>query len=97
MIPVKPVVYILPARVMREKIPVSGILSHRFGRRLVLVLATIAIGVFGLVMAPLLTSGLGGALAFSIMGLGLMGLTYGPIGAALAAPSRRRCAIPVPR
>ncbi|TWA49866.1 MFS transporter [Sinorhizobium medicae] len=67
-------------------IPVSGILSDRFGRRLVLVLTTIGIGIFGLVMAPLLTSGLGGAFVFSILGLGLMGLTYGPIGAALAAP-----------
>ncbi|RVK99853.1 MFS transporter [Sinorhizobium meliloti] len=67
-------------------IPVSGILSDRFGRRLVLVLTTIGIGVFGLFMAPLLSSGLGGAFVFSIVGLGLMGLTYGPIGAALAAP-----------
>ncbi len=67
-------------------IPVSGILSDRFGRRLVLVLTTIGIGVFGLFMEPLLSSGLGGAFVFSIVGLGLMGLTYGPIGAALAAP-----------
>ncbi|MBP1873772.1 metabolite-proton symporter [Ensifer adhaerens] len=67
-------------------IPVSGILSDRYGRRLVLIVTTIAIGAFGLVMAPLLAGGLGGAFLFSILGLGLMGLTYGPIGAALAAP-----------
>ena len=67
-------------------IPVSGILSDRYGRRLVLIITTIAIGAFGLIMAPLLAGGLGGAFLFSILGLGLMGLTYGPIGAALAAP-----------
>ncbi|NRP19741.1 Inner membrane metabolite transport protein YhjE [Ensifer adhaerens] len=67
-------------------IPVSGILSDRYGRRLVLIVTTIAIGAFGLVMAPLMAGGLGGAFLFSILGLGLMGLTYGPIGAALAAP-----------
>lgn len=67
-------------------IPVSGILSDRYGRRLVLIATTIAIGAFGLVMAPLLAGGLGSAFLFSILGLGLMGLTYGPIGAALAAP-----------
>lgn len=67
-------------------IPVSGLLSDRYGRRLVLIVTTIAIGAFGLVMAPLLAGGLGGAFLFSILGLGLMGLTYGPIGAALAAP-----------
>ncbi|WP_112810270.1 MFS transporter [Ensifer sp.] len=67
-------------------IPVSGILSDRYGRRLVLIITTIAIGAFGLVMAPLMAGGLGGAFLFSILGLGLMGLTYGPIGAALAAP-----------
>lgn len=67
-------------------IPVSGILSDRYGRRLVLIITTIGIGAFGLVMAPLMAGGLGGAFLFSILGLGLMGLTYGPIGAALAAP-----------
>ena len=67
-------------------IPVAGILSDRFGRRLILIVTTIGIGVFGLFMAPLLAGGLGGAFLFSIIGLGLMGLTYGPIGAALAAP-----------
>ncbi|WP_457583798.1 MFS transporter [Ensifer canadensis] len=67
-------------------IPVSGILSDRYGRRLVLIITTVGIGAFGLVMAPLLAGGLGSAFLFSILGLGLMGLTYGPIGAALAAP-----------
>lgn len=67
-------------------IPVSGILSDRYGRRLMLVLTTISIAVFGVFMGPMLAGGLAGAFACSIIGLGLMGMTYGPIGAALAAP-----------
>ncbi|WP_108004331.1 MFS transporter [Mycoplana dimorpha] len=67
-------------------IPVSGILSDRYGRRLMLVLTTIGIAIFGIFMGPMLAGGLGGAFACSIIGLGLMGMTYGPIGAALAAP-----------
>ncbi|MDR6756635.1 metabolite-proton symporter [Mycoplana sp. BE70] len=67
-------------------IPVSGILSDRYGRRLMLVLTTIGIGIFGIFMGPMLAGGLAGAFACSIIGLGLMGMTYGPIGAALAAP-----------
>jgi hypothetical protein len=38
------------------------------------------------VYSTLLTAGLAGAFACSIIGLALMGFTYGPIGAALAAP-----------
>ncbi|WFU03872.1 MFS transporter [Rhizobium sp. CB3171] len=67
-------------------IPLSGLLSDRYSRRLVLILTTIGILIFGLFYSTLLTAGLGGAFACSIIGLGLMGFTYGPIGAALAAP-----------
>jgi len=67
-------------------IPFSGLLSDRYGRRLVLIITTIAIAVFGLVMAPILESGIVGAFIFCIIGMALMGFTYGPIGAALAAP-----------
>ena len=67
-------------------IPISGLLSDRYSRRLVLVLTTIGILIFGLFYSPLLTAGLAGAFACSIIGLALMGFTYGPIGAALAAP-----------
>ena len=66
--------------------PLLGGLSDRYGRRLMLVLTTIGIGLFGIFMGPMLAGGLGGAFACSIIGLGLMGMTYGPIGAALAAP-----------
>jgi len=67
-------------------IPVSGLLSDRYSRRLVLILTTIGILIFGLFYSSLLTAGLAGAFACSIIGLALMGFTYGPIGAALAAP-----------
>ncbi|MFC5755960.1 MULTISPECIES: MFS transporter [unclassified Rhizobium] len=67
-------------------IPLSGWLSDRYSRRLILILTTIAIAIFGFFYASLLTAGLTGAVLCSIIGLGLMGFTYGPIGAALAAP-----------
>ncbi|WP_371075530.1 MULTISPECIES: MFS transporter [unclassified Sinorhizobium] len=67
-------------------IPISGLLSDRYSRRTILILTTIGIAIFGFFYSTLLQSGLGGAFACSIIGLGLMGFTYGPIGAALAAP-----------
>ena len=41
---------------------------------------TALIGAFGMVLAPLFTAGQNGALAMMIIGLALMGFTYGPIG-----------------
>ncbi len=67
-------------------IPLSAWLADRYGRRGVLIAATIGTGVFGLLFQPLLEGGLAGALAFNIVGLALMGFNYGPIGAALASP-----------
>ena len=49
-------------------------------------LATVATGLFGLLLQPLLEAGLAGAIVFNILGLALMGFNYGPIGAALASP-----------
>jgi metabolite-proton symporter len=67
-------------------IPVSALLADRFNPRAVLIAATSLLTVFGLVFAPLLSAGseLSVLLCLSL-GLGLMGLTYGPLGAALAA------------
>ncbi|MDP1841201.1 MAG: MFS transporter [Reyranella sp.] len=67
-------------------IPLSAWLADRYGRRGVLIAATIGTGVFGLLFQPLLEGGLAAALAFNIVGLALMGFNYGPIGAALASP-----------
>jgi metabolite-proton symporter len=66
-------------------IPLSAWLADRAGRLEVLIGASIAIIAFGLVLAPLFGSGTStGALAFLCLGLALMGLTYGPLGTALA-------------
>ncbi|HUI62218.1 MAG TPA: MFS transporter, partial [Steroidobacteraceae bacterium] len=66
-------------------IPVSALHSDRFGRLEVLVAATAGIIAFGLAFAPLFGSGHPvGVLLFLCLGLALMGLTYGPIGTALA-------------
>jgi metabolite-proton symporter len=66
-------------------IPVSAMVADRRGSRPMLMFATAAIGVFGLVFAPLFGSGSTlGVFTFLAVGLGLMGLTYGPLGTALA-------------
>jgi metabolite-proton symporter len=72
-------------------IPISALTAER-GRRMTLVWVTIAIGLFGFVMAPMFESGLAGAIAMMIVGLGLMGLTYGPLGTVLSElfPTRVR-------
>jgi metabolite-proton symporter len=72
-------------------IPLSALIAER-GRRSTLIWVTIAIGVFGLVMPPLLSSGLAGATIAMVIGLSLMGLTYGPLGTTLSElfPTRVR-------
>jgi metabolite-proton symporter len=64
-------------------IPLAAVLAER-GRRRTLIWVTIAIGAFGLIMAPLLTSGPIGALLTMAVGLSLMGMTYGPLGTVLS-------------
>src|SRR6266568_1813649 len=65
-------------------IPLSAILADRFGRRRTLLWATVAIGAFGFALAPLLSAHTVGALLTMVIGLSLMGLTYGPLGTALS-------------
>ncbi len=60
-------------------IPISAWLAER-GRKPVMIGVTILIGLFGLAMAPLFTSGATGALVMMCVGLALMGFTYGPLG-----------------
>ncbi len=66
-------------------IPISAVIADQRGRRAMLIVASAAILVFGLVFAPLFVadSKLSVA-AFLSIGLALMGLTYGPLGTALA-------------
>ena len=64
-------------------IPLSAVLAER-GRRATLLGVSIAIALFGPVMAPLLTAGTVGAGLAMAIGLSLMGLTYGPLGTVLS-------------
>ena len=66
-------------------IPVSAMFADRKGRRLAMIVATLAIIVFGLAFGPLLGSGSTGAVfLFLIIGMSVAGLTYGPCGTLLA-------------
>ena len=64
-------------------IPPSALIAER-GRRITLIWVTIGIALFGLVMAPLFAAGTLGALLTMALGLGLMGMTYGPLGTVLS-------------
>ncbi len=65
-------------------IPVSAVWADKHGRRRVMLLVSAAIAIFGLFMAPLFMAGTAGALTALIIGLALMGMTYGPIGTLLS-------------
>jgi MFS family permease len=64
-------------------IPISARLASR-GRRPTLLWGNAAIVVFGLVLAPLFTAGLGGAALTLILGMSLVGVVYGPLGTVLS-------------
>lgn len=66
-------------------IPLSARLADRYGRGSVLLLATASIFIFGLFFSTLFGAGnLGLTGVFLAIGMFLMGLTYGPLGTALA-------------
>jgi len=67
-------------------IPLSALIADRYGRAKMLMIASASIFIFGLFFSTLFVAGniLVTAL-FLIIGMFLMGLTYGPIGTALAA------------
>ncbi|CAN7373086.1 MFS transporter [Rhizobium sp. LjRoot258] len=67
-------------------IPVVGKLAERFGRREMLILTTVLIGIFSFFLPGLMTGGEGSIVVFAIVAMALMGMTYGLIGTALAAP-----------
>ncbi|MGA8599074.1 MAG: MFS transporter [Bryobacteraceae bacterium] len=60
-------------------IPISAVLAER-GRRLAMLSVTVAIFIFGLLMAPMFLAGPSGAVVMMALGLSLMGFTYGPLG-----------------
>ena len=67
-------------------IAISALAADRYGIYPVLRLASVLIILFGLFFAPLFAAKIpGGPLAFMAIGMFVMGLIYGPLGAALAA------------
>ena len=64
-------------------IPLSAKLAER-GRKSTLMWVTTAIAAFSLVMAPIFESGTIGVVVAMAVGLGLMGMTYGPLGTVLS-------------
>jgi metabolite-proton symporter len=67
-------------------IPLSAVLADRYDRGKMLIIASAGIFIFGLFFSALFTGGnIIMTTLFLILGMFLMGLTYGPIGTALAA------------
>ncbi len=64
-------------------IPISAVLAER-GRRATLIVITWAIALFGLVLGPMFAAGTAGAMLTMVIGLSLMGMTYGPLGTLLS-------------
>jgi metabolite-proton symporter len=78
---------------MAAATPISAALADRFGRRPVLMVASLLAAASGLAMQPMLgEGGQGTILAFLALELGLMGLTFAPMGALLPelVPTRVR-------
>jgi metabolite-proton symporter len=66
-------------------IPLAAVQADRWGRRRAMIVATVAIGLFGLAFDRLFVAGSSASvLLFLLLGLGLMGFTYGPLGTLLA-------------
>src|SRR5215217_74388 len=67
-------------------LPLSGLLSDRFGRRRSLLVVTVGIMAYGALFAPMLASGTTShatMLLFLVIGMTLMGFTFGPMSAVL--------------
>ncbi|GAA2788572.1 MFS transporter [Saccharopolyspora taberi] len=65
-------------------VPVAGVLADRYGRRPTLIITTAAIIAFGLLTGPWFgADSLLATVSFLVVGLGLMGMTFGPMGAVL--------------
>ena len=65
-------------------VPVAGLLADRFGRRKTMIVITLGILVFALLFPSLMASGSQTMMmVFLLLGLSIMGLTFGPMGALL--------------
>ena len=67
-------------------IPVAGLTAERLGRRQVLIGTTLAIAAFSFLVPVLMVESEARILGFVTLAMALMGMTYGLIGTALAAP-----------
>lgn len=66
-------------------IPVSALLADKYGRRITMILVSISMILFGLVMTPMFVANdLVSVTIFLSLGLGFMGMTYGPLGTMLS-------------
>ncbi len=66
-------------------IPVSALLADKYGRRITMILISIAMMLFGLLIAPMfVANSMISVTIFLSLGLALMGMTYGPLGTMLS-------------
>jgi metabolite-proton symporter len=66
-------------------IPISALLADKYGRRITMILVSIAIVLFGFLIAPMFVANDAiGVTLFLSLGLALMGMTYGPLGTMLS-------------
>ncbi len=79
-------IQILGAVIFGAFIPFSGHIAEKFGRTRVLVVTTILIGAFSFLVPVLMVKNEALIMIFVVITMALMGLTYGLIGVALAAP-----------
>ena len=67
-------------------IPVSALLADRIGARTMLIIASLCLFAVGFTFEPWFGAGtVAGVLAYLVLGLAAMGLTYGPLGSGLAS------------
>lgn len=67
-------------------IVMSGKVADRVGRYGFMIVTTVLIGLFAFVLAPMMTGSVAMLYGFTFIGMFLMGMTYGVIGAVLSAP-----------
>ena len=66
-------------------IPVSALLADKYGRRITMIIISIAMMLFGVLIAPMfVANSMISVTIFLSLGLALMGMTYGPLGTMLS-------------
>ncbi|CAL63114.1 Metabolite transport protein [Herminiimonas arsenicoxydans] len=66
-------------------IPVSALLADKYGRRITMIVISVAMMLFGVLIAPMfVANSIISVAIFLSLGLALMGMTYGPLGTMLS-------------